>query len=101
MKILDPEDIDRLSVKAHGDQPDLNQTNRGTVYTRSWRGDGAAIVTADMTLPLWVQREPDQGARMDEAVTFGLAVTIAMPGVNEIYDQVRDRLRDPQRTRAR
>ncbi|MFC3530477.1 S8 family peptidase [Paracoccus mangrovi] len=101
MKILDPEDIDRLSVKAHGDQPDLNQTNRGTVYTRSWRGDSAAVVTADMTLPLWVQREPDQGARIDEAVTFGLAVTIAMPGVNEIYDQVRDRLRDPQRTRAR
>ncbi|PTE14612.1 hypothetical protein C5F44_08735 [Fuscovulum blasticum DSM 2131] len=101
MKILDPDDIDRLSVKAHGDQPDLNQTNRGSVYTRSWRGDGAAVVAADMSLPLWVQREPDQGTRLDEAVTFGLAVTITMPGVNEIYDQVRDRLRDPQRTHVR
>ena len=101
MKILDPDEIGRLSIAAHGDQPDLNQTNRGTVYTRSWRGDGAAVVTADMNLPLWVQREPDQGARLDEAVTFGLAITIAMPGVNEIYDQVRDRLRDLQRAQAR
>lgn len=101
MKILDPDDIDRLSVKAHGNQPDLNQTNRGSVYTRSWRGDRAAVVTANMSLRLWVQREPDQGTTLDEPVTFGLAVTIAMPGVNEIYDQVRDRLRDPQRTQTR
>lgn len=42
LKILDPEDIDRLSVKAHGDQPDLNQTNRGTVYTIS-AGCGSSL----------------------------------------------------------
>ncbi|NTT88220.1 hypothetical protein [Tabrizicola fusiformis] len=101
MKILDPDGIAQLSVKAHPDQPDFNQTNRGTVYTRSWRGEKAAIVTADMTIPLWIQREPDQGERLDEPVTFGLAVTIAMPGVTEIYEQVRDRLRDEQRAQAR
>lgn len=56
------------------------------------------LLSADMSLPLWVQREPDQATRLDETVTFGLAVTIAMPGVNETYDQVRDRLRNPQRT---
>ncbi|NPD15115.1 S8 family peptidase [Xinfangfangia sp. D13-10-4-6] len=101
MKILDPDGIAQLSVKAHPDQPDFNQTNRGTVYTRSWRGEKAAIVTAEMTIPLWIQREPDQGERLDESVTFGLAVTIAMPGVTEIYEQVRDRLRDEQRAPAR
>lgn len=101
MKILAPDEMVRLSLAAHGDQPDANQTNRGTVYTRSWRGSGAAVVTTDMSLPLWIQREPDQGTRIDDPVTFGLAVTLAMPGVNEIYDQVRDRLRDPQRTQTR
>lgn len=101
LKIMDPAEIAQLSVTAHRDQPDSAQTNRGSVYTRCWRGDGAAAVTADMSIPLWIQREPDQGTPLDEPVTFGLAVTIAMPGVNEIYDQVRDRLRDPQRTPAR
>lgn len=97
LKILDPTDIDRLSVAAHGMQPDGNQSNRGTVYSRCWSGERAAVVTADMTLQLSVQREPDAGARIDDAVPFGLAVTIAMPGITEIYDQVRDRLRDALR----
>lgn len=101
LRILDPEGIAQLSVSAHSDQPDFNQTNRGTVFTRSWRGTKAAIVAEDMTLPLWIQREPDQGEPLDELVTFGLAVTIAMPGVNEIYEEVRERLRDLQRAEAR
>lgn len=101
MKILDPEGITQLSLKAHQDQPDFNQTNRGTVYTRSWRGSKAAIVTPEMTLPLWIQREPVQGEPLDEFVTFGLAVTIAMPGVTQIYEQVRERLRDAPRAQTR
>lgn len=100
MKIIDPDEVAQLGVTAHGDQPDLNQTNRGTVYTRSWRGEKAALVPDGMNMSLWIQRERDQGQQLDEAVTFGLAISIAMPGVNEIYDQVRDRLRDPQRSRA-
>jgi hypothetical protein len=45
-----------------------------------------------MVIPLTVQRDPDQGAAIDEPVPFGLAVTLAMPGVVEIYEQVRQQL---------
>jgi hypothetical protein len=93
MKILDPADVDRLGVAAHGDQPDGNQTNRGTVYTRCWSGDRAAVVTPNMVLPLRVQREPDMGEPVDESVPFGLAVTVAMPGQIQLYDEVRARVR--------
>jgi hypothetical protein len=45
-----------------------------------------------MTFSLTVQRDPDQGAQIDDAIPFGLAVTVTMPGVVEVYDQVRQRL---------
>jgi hypothetical protein len=50
-----------------------------------------------MTFALTVQRDPDQGAQIDEAIPFGLAVTLTMPGVVEIYEQIRQRLAVPQR----
>jgi hypothetical protein len=98
MKILDPADIDGLGVGAHGNQPDGNQTNRGTVFTRCWSGEGAAVVTPNMVVPLRVQREPDAGGVEDAAVPFGLAVTVCMPGQIELYEEVRARVR-PQPVR--
>ncbi|MDQ6438078.1 S8 family serine peptidase [Mesorhizobium sp. LHD-90] len=93
MKLLDPVDISNLGVTAHGNQPDGNQTNRGTVYTRCWSGERAAVVTANMVLPLRVQRDPDPGATVDELVPFGLAVTVAMPGQIALYEEIRARVR--------
>lgn len=93
MKLLDPVDIENLGVTAHGNQPDGNQTNRGTVYTRCWSGDRAAVVTGNMVVPLKIQREPDAGATVDEMVPFGLAVTVSMPGQIALYDEVRARVR--------
>ena len=102
MKILDPAEIDGLGVAAHGNQPDGNQTNRGTVSTRCWSGDGAAVVTPNMTLLLRVQREPDAGATVDDLVPFGLAVTVSMPGQIQLYSEVRARVRpEPLRPPAR
>jgi hypothetical protein len=49
-------------------------------------------VSANMTTELVVQRDSDQGRTIDEPIPFGLAVTLTMPGVVEIYDQVRARL---------
>ncbi|MEO5375952.1 MAG: S8 family peptidase [Alphaproteobacteria bacterium] len=92
LELLEPEEIDSLSVKSFTDQPDANQTKRGTVISRRWAGYKAPMVTADMTIPLSVQRNPDQGAQIDEPVPFALAVTLTMPGVVEIYEQVRQRL---------
>ena len=97
LKVLEPSGLDALRVGAHGDQPDGNQTNRGTLFMRCWKGDRAPAITADMTIPLTIQRDPDQGASVDEPVPFGLAVTLAMPGVVEIYQQVRQRLGLPVR----
>lgn len=92
MKILDPVDVADLGVSAASLQPDHNQTNRGTVFTRIWSGAQAAVVGDEMSLRLRIQREPDPASPIDELVPFGLAVTIAMPGEVRLYDQVRDRV---------
>jgi hypothetical protein len=92
LKLLQPPEIEALAVSAHGLQPDHNQTNRGTVYSRCWSGAAAPVVAADMTVPLVIQRDPDQGAAIDEPIVFGLAVTLAMPGEVAIYDEVRARV---------
>ena len=101
LKVLKPTGIGNLGVAGHGWQPDENQTNRGTIFSRCWEGSDAPIVTADMTVPLVVQRDPDQGAAVDDPVTFGLAVTLAMPGEVALYDEVFARVRPPVRAPAR
>ncbi|MBF0394384.1 MAG: S8 family peptidase [Alphaproteobacteria bacterium] len=93
MRLLEPSALETtLRVKAPANQPDGNQTRRGTLFKRRWSGDRAPIVGPDMSIPLIVQRDPDQGAVVDEAVPFGLAVTLTMPGMIELYEQVRQRL---------
>jgi hypothetical protein len=92
LKLLEPAKLDILSVKAHSNQPDGNQTNRGTLFMRRWIGNKAPVVGANMSIQLLVQRDPDQGTTIDEPIPFGLAVTLTMPGVVEIYEQVRQRL---------
>jgi hypothetical protein len=57
LKILDPTEIGALAVSAHSNQPDSNQTNRGTVFTRCWSGDSAPVVGPDMTIALQIQRD--------------------------------------------
>ena len=92
LKLLDPAELEVLGVEPHGVQPDVNQTKRGTVFSRCWRGTRAPVVGQNMSIQLTVQRDPDQGLTVDEAVPFGLAITLTMPGVVEIYEQVRQRL---------
>ncbi|CAN5446910.1 hypothetical protein BH11PSE5_BH11PSE5_26490 [soil metagenome] len=100
LKVLNPASIGALGISGHGWQPDGNQTNRGTIFSRCWEGTDAPVVTADMTIPLIVQRDPDQGTAIDEAVAFGLAVTLAMPGEVALYDEVFARVRPPIRAAA-
>lgn len=101
LKILKPASIGELGVSSHSWQPDENQTNRGTIFSRCWDGSDAPVVAADMTIPLIVQRDPDQGTPIDEPVIFGLAVTLAMPGEVALYDEVYARVRPPIRAAAR
>ncbi|WP_244447641.1 S8 family peptidase [Neorhizobium galegae] len=100
MKILDPAEIAGLGVSAEAWQPDGNQTNRGTVFTRVWSGAQAAVVADGMSLRLKIQREPDPASPVDDLVPFGLAVTLAMPGELRLYDQVRNRVQPRPAQRA-
>jgi len=100
LKILEPTELDDLAVKAHGSQPDANQTNRGTVFTRCWRGERPPAVGPDATISLTIQRDPDQGVTIDEPIPYGLAVSLAMPGLVGLYEQVRQRLRPVVPTRV-
>ena len=67
---------------------------------RCWSGDRAPVVGADMSVQLTIQRDADQGTPLDEPIPFGLAVTLAMPGMVELYEQVRQRLGILQRVPA-
>jgi hypothetical protein len=49
LKILDPVEIDALAVSAHANQPDGNQTNRGTVFARCRSGQSAPRIEPNMT----------------------------------------------------
>lgn len=99
LKLLEPTGIEGLRVTPLSAQPDSNQSNRGTLFSRNWTGDRAPDIGPDTTIQFEVQREPDQSVTIDESVPFGLAITLTMPGVVQVYDQVQARL--AVRTRAR
>ena len=92
LNLNEPDGLDALSVIALRNWPDSNQTNGGTLFMRCWTGDRAPAVFADMAIPLTIQREPDQGATVDELMTLTMACVIG------IYEQVRQRLRISIRT---
>ena len=99
LKLLKPEALGGLGLKeSFPDQPDDHQRNRGTLYHQRWYGTKAAAVPDGMEIDLYLQREPDQaGMSIDEPIPFAVAVTLTMPGVMEIYEQVRQRLRVQQK----
>jgi len=98
LKVLKPGGLEALAVAPDKCQPDEHQANRGTLFKRCWTGTKAPAVGLNMSIELKVQREPDPGALIDEPVPYGLAVTLAMPGVVELYEQARQRLGIPIRT---
>jgi hypothetical protein len=89
LKLLEPTEIGALGVAAVREQPDANQTHRGTIIHRRWAGDRAAALVQDQKLQLVVQREPDE---FDNLIPYAVVTTLAMPGVTEIYSQVRAKL---------
>lgn len=91
-KLIELNDVAALRIKASGNQPDQTQTNRGMLFPRIWTGNTAPVVGADINLVMSVQHDLDQGTPLDGPVQFGLAVTLSMPGVVEIDDQIRQRL---------
>lgn len=97
LKLLKPDVLGNLGLEpSYSDQPDHNQVDRGTLCHQRWYGERAAAVTEGLEIALHLQREPDQaGMVIDDPVPFAVAVTLTMPGVIEIYEQVRQRLGIP------
>jgi hypothetical protein len=92
LSLLASDELGGFRVDPSKIQPDTNQAGKGTVYSRRWDGERAPVLTATSSVEFIVQREPYRGANIDELVPFGLAVTITMPGVIEVYDQARARI---------
>jgi hypothetical protein len=92
LTLMVPDDLSGFRADASKTQPDINQSSRGTVFSRHWEGQRAPTIGPNDTLEISIQREPDRGAKADESVPFGLAMSIAMPGVVQVYDQARARV---------
>lgn len=92
LTLAESDELSSLRVAAAKAQPDQNQGRRGTVISRRWEGARAPVIGENQVVTLTVQRQPDQGAAIDEPIPFALAVTLTMPGVAQIYDEVRARL---------
>lgn len=92
LSLMVPDDRSGFRADVSKTQPDANQSSRGTVFSRRWEGQRAPIVGPNGALQVSIQREPDRGAKADENVSFGIAVSIAMPGVVQLYDQARARV---------
>ncbi|WP_428153847.1 S8 family peptidase [Brevundimonas sp.] len=89
LKLLEPATgKETFAVASARDQPDANQAHGGTVIHRRWTGDRAAALGATATFDLTVQRQLDE---IDDPVVYALVTTVTMPGVAEVYAQVRDR----------
>ncbi len=73
-------------------QPSNSQSESGTIVHRRWRDTKIGDLSGGATIPLQVQRETDQGTPVDEAIPFGLAVTIEMPGAQQVYTEVRNQI---------
>jgi Subtilase family len=89
LKLLEPAELATLGVAASKQQPDANQTHRGTVIHRRWTGEKAAALAVDDGLSIIVQREPDE---YDDPIPYAVVSTITMLGTNDIYVQVRARV---------
>ena len=68
-------------------QPTNTQSESGTIVHRRWRDARIGSAGGGASIPVQVQREPDQGTPIDEAIPFALAVTVEMPGAVQVYDQ--------------
>ncbi len=85
---LERSSLQLAGVSTSSDQPSNSQSESGTVVHRRWTSSQIGEAERGATIPIQIQREPDQGTPIDEAIPFGLVVTIEMPGEVQIYDDV-------------
>ncbi|UFS78578.1 S8 family peptidase [Tardiphaga sp. 37S4] len=89
---LQRDDLETIGVSTSSAQPTNSQSESGTVTHRRWSDARIGQTDGTNTISIQIQREKDQGVPLDEAVPFGLAVTLEMPGAAQVYDQVLARI---------
>jgi Subtilase family len=98
---LQPDALDITGVGTISGQPTNTQSESGTIVHRRWHDARVGDAGVGASIPIQVQRERDQGTPIDEAIPFGLAVTVEMPGAVQVYDQVLQSIRIQPRVRIR
>lgn len=98
---LQPNALEVAGVGTTTGQPTNSQSESGTIMHRRWRDARIGSAAGGVSIPVQVQRERDQGTPIDDAVPFGLAVTIEMPGAIQVYDQVLPNIQVRPRPRVR
>ncbi|MBO6539160.1 MAG: S8 family peptidase [Rhizobiaceae bacterium] len=81
-------------------EPPWTQTEAGTLIHRRWSGEAFGHLVAGSSISIQIQREKDQGPALDDAIPYGLAVTVAMDGNPLIYDEVLNRVAIKPRSRV-
>jgi hypothetical protein len=90
MKLIEPKDsVGTFAVSAPSDQPDANQIHNGTVIHRRWTGSKAAALGPNSSFELMIQRQIDDHV---DPTDYAIVVSVAMAGVEEVYNQIRDRV---------
>lgn len=81
-------------------EPPWTQTEAGTLIHRRWSGQAFGHLAAGSSISLQIQREKDQGPALDDAIPYGLAVTVTMEDNPAIYDEVLSRVAVKPRSRV-
>ena len=90
LDLIDGEE--KLRINPSSLQPDEYQSSKGTVISRRWDGSRAVVAENNQYITFRVQREPDRNKVAEGEVSFAIALTFSMPGVVDIYDQIRARV---------
>lgn len=81
-------------------EPPWTQTEAGTLIHRRWSGQAFGHLAAGSSILLQIQREKDQGPALDDAIPYGLAVTLTMEDNPAIYEEVLSRVAVKPRSRV-
>jgi hypothetical protein len=98
---LQADSLEVAGVRPTIGQPSNSQSESGTIVHRRWRDARIGSIADGASIPVQVQRERDQGTPIDEAIPFGIAVSIEMPGAVQVYDQVKASIQIQPRVHVR
>lgn len=81
-------DFSKLGVGTTSDEPGWQQIEKGTVSHRRWTNNRLGDFNGQEEFSILIQREKDQGMRIDDAIAYGLAITIDHGEGQHVYEEV-------------